>query len=122
MTTATMQDKEIATEYQEFTWQAIKALATKMNVPFYARNDYQRYGYGFQANRHDLSKIEIVGYVDSSGKNQHDTDVINRLGWKCFVQTLELYFLKNGIKYELVVPEINPRTGFRDKNYIHIYK
>ena len=123
MTTATLQDKETAVEYQEFTWQAIKALADKIGVPFYARSDYRvRYGYGFQANRHDLSKIEITGYQDSSGQNEFDTHIINRLAWKCFEQTLELYFLKNGINYELVKPDKVSSLGFSEPNYIRIHK
>jgi hypothetical protein len=122
MTTATTEKQDTAVEYQEFTWQAIKALADKIGVHYYAQYDYMRHGIGFKANRHDLSEIRITGYVSSSGKNQHDSDTIQRLSWKCFEQTLELYFLKNNIKYELVKPERHPRTGEYREPYIHIFK
>jgi hypothetical protein len=112
----------IATEYQEFTWQAIKALADKIGVHYYAQYDYMRSGIGFKANRRDLSQIRITGHVSSSGQNKHDSDTIQRLSWKCFEQTLELYFLKNNIKYELVKPERHPRTGEYREPYIHIFK
>jgi hypothetical protein len=122
MATLVIEKQDTAVELQEFTWQAIKALASKIGVPYYAQNDYLRSGIGFKANRRDLSEIRIVGYVDSSGKNEHDSSTIARLSWKCFEQTLELYFLKNNIKYELVKPGRHPNTGFAQSPYIRIFK
>lgn len=120
MTTAT-----VATiEYQEFTWQAIKALASKVGVPFHTSNNYYTRGdgYGFSASRSDSSKIVVEGYVKTYGDNSYDNQKTRRLGLENFLLKVELYCLKNNLEWEYYPSVPYPNQFGSSDAYIKIIK
>ena len=120
MTTATIEKQDTAVEYQEFTWQAVKALAEKIGVPYYAAKDMARYqsSIGFALKSYDKTRIDIEGHVPTSNKNESDSRNVYRYSREAFLLKLELYFLKNNIKYEYVEREPGRLYG----SYIRIVK
>jgi hypothetical protein len=120
MTTTT-----IATiEYQEFTWQAIKALASKVGVPFHSSNNYsvRGDGYGFSADRRNSSKIVIEGYVKTYGDNSYDKNKSRKLGLENFLLKVELYCLKNNLQFEYYPSIPYPNQFGSSDAYIQIIK
>lgn len=120
MTTATIS----TVEYQEFTWQAIKALASKVGVPFHASNNYytRGNGFGFSANRFDSSQIVVEGYVKTYGDNSYDNQKTRKLGLENFLLKVELYCLKNNLGFEYY-PSVPYANSFGSNDaYIKIIK
>lgn len=88
------------------TWQAVAKMADQMGVTYYTEKDqYRRNGYGIMAtplNRGfgDQTKIEII--FDSPSAPNEYTYLNSRIGSMAkenFMLKLELWALKNNIKY-----------------------
>jgi hypothetical protein len=117
MTTATMQDKEIVTEYQEFTWQAIEKIADAIGVCYYKDKDrYHNHGKGLTRSRSDKSLICFAGGIDVYGDNDYTKGMALRYHREAFFLKIELYCLKNNLKYEFV----NARPISTNGEVVHI--
>ena len=87
-------------EYQEFTWQAIKALANKVGVPFYASSTYRHNkGVGITNERWEKNRIVVEGYLDTHSDNHFTNSKVLALSTEHFLLKFELYCLKNNIEY-----------------------
>jgi hypothetical protein len=104
MTTATIEKQETAVEYQEFTWQAIEKMADAIGVRYYKDKDRYRWngGRGFTRARHDKTLIKFAGGIDVYGDNQYTKETALRYHKEAFFLRIELYCLKNNLKYVLV--------------------
>jgi hypothetical protein len=103
MTTATIEKQETAVEYQEFTWQAIEKMADAIGVRYYKDKDrYHNYGRGFTRSRNDKTLIRFAGRIDVYGDNQYTKETALRYHNEAFFLKIELYCLKNNLKYVLV--------------------
>jgi len=119
MTTATL---EATKEFQSFTWQALKKLTQEMGVRFYnTETQYQRNGYGLRVcggRWGDDTKLIIEANVNTLGR--HDTwwadSQIGELSRQNFLMKVELWALKNNVKYVYT-----PATKNTD-SYIRIAK
>jgi hypothetical protein len=103
MTTATIEKQDTAVEYQEFTWQAIEKMADAIGVRYYKDKDrYHNYGRGFTRSRSDKTLIRFAGRIDVYGDNQYTKETALRYHNEAFFLKIELYCLKNNLKYVLV--------------------
>jgi hypothetical protein len=103
MTTATIEKQDTAVEYQEFTWQAIEKMADAIGVRYYKDKDrYHNYGRGFTRSRNDKTLIRFAGRIDVYGDNQYTKETALRYHNEAFFLKIELYCLKNNLKYVLV--------------------
>ena len=103
MTTATIEKQDTAVEYQEFTWQAIEKMADAIGVRYYKDKDrYHNYGRGFTRSRSDKTLIRFAGGIDVYGDNQYTKETALRYHNEAFFLKIELYCLKNNLKYVLV--------------------
>jgi hypothetical protein len=103
MTTATIEKQDTAVEYQEFTWQAIEKMADAIGVRYYKDKDrYHNYGRGFTRSRDDKTLIRFAGRIDVYGDNQYTKETALRYHNEAFFLKIELYCLKNNLKYVLV--------------------
>ena len=103
MTTATIEKQDTAVEYQEFTWQAIEKMAEAIGVRYYKDKDrYHNYGKGFTRSRDDKTLIRFAGRIDVYGDNQYTKETALRYHNEAFFLKIELYCLKNNLKYVLV--------------------
>jgi hypothetical protein len=103
MTTATIEKQETAVKYQEFTWQAIEKMADAIGVRYYKDKDrYHNYGRGFTRSRSDKTLIRFAGGIDVYGDNQYTKETALRYHKEAFFLRIELYCLKNNLKYVLV--------------------
>lgn len=103
MTTLTMEKQDTAVEYQEFTWQAIEKMANAIGVRYYKDKDhYHNYGRGFTRSRNDKTLIRFAGRIDVYGDNQYTKETALRYHNEAFFLKIELYCLKNNLKYVLV--------------------
>lgn len=95
-----MTKTEIKT-YKSFTWQKVKVLSDEIGVKFYSgSSSYAEYGIGFRIDRWDDTKINIIYRRESTGDTYYEQKYF-KLQIDYFWQTLELYFLKKGIQYEI---------------------
>jgi hypothetical protein len=119
MTTATMQDKETVVEYQEFTWQAIEKMANAVGVRYYKEKERyrQNYGRGFTRSRSDKTLIGFTGWIDVYGDNDYTKQNALRYHKEAFFLKIELYCLKNNLKYVLVESSYKDSNAY-EVNYI----
>ena len=97
MTTATMQN------YKSVTWQNIKKIADEMNVPFYKQTErYIDNGLGLAQSHMDDTKIIIRGYQRAHSNNEWTNNLVGRLSHENFMLKLELWAIKNNVKFEYV--------------------
>jgi hypothetical protein len=91
-------------QYETFTWQAIEKLAKAIGVPYYKDKDrYSRnYGRGFTRSSYDKTLIQFAGGIDVYGDNQYTKETALRYHREAFYLKIELYCLKNNLKYVLV--------------------
>ena len=103
MTTATIEKQETAVKYQEFTWQAIEKMADAIGVHYYKDKDrFHNHGKGFSRSRSDKTLIRFAGGIDVYGDNQYTKETALRYHKEAFFLRIELYCLKNNLKYVLV--------------------
>lgn len=120
MTTATI---EATTEFtaETFTWQAIKALAKKANVPFYSASTFRTdSGIGFSASRWNPDRIIIAGYLSTYGDNEYMKRTVGKLSYENFMLKMELFFLKNNIAYEYIPAVKNENSWGGSDAYFRI--
>lgn len=121
MTTLTM-DAPAVVEYQEFTWQAIRSIAKKIDVEFFSANSYSRRGFGLAASRNYPNRIVIEGYEKNYGGNDYDQRRVNTLGLEVLRLKFELYCIKNGFEFKYVPAMARQNTwGYTDA-YFQIVK
>lgn len=91
-------------QYQEFTWQAIEKLANAIDVRYYKDKDRYmwNYGRGFTRSRSDKTLIQFAGGINVYGNNDYTKDMALRYHREAFFLKIELYCLKNNLKYEFV--------------------
>lgn len=97
-------------EYQKYTWQAIEKLAKAIGVPYYKDKDRYRSmsrGRGFGRNTIP-TLIPFTGWIDVYGDNDYTKQNALRYHKEAFFLKIELYCLKNNLKYVLV--EMNHPT------------
>jgi hypothetical protein len=117
MTTATIEKQNTAVEYQEFTWQAIEKMADAIGVRYYKDKDrYHNYGRGFSRSRSDKTLIRFAGGIDVYGDNNHTRGMALRYHREAFFLKIELYCLKNNLKYEFV----NDRPISTNGEVVHV--
>jgi len=106
MTNATLERtvSQEEVQYQEFTWQAIEKLAKAIDVRYYKEKDrYSRnYGRGFTRSRNDKTLIQFAGGIDVYGNNDYTKNMALRYEREVFFLKIELYCLKNNLKYEFL--------------------
>jgi hypothetical protein len=98
-------------EYQKYTWQAIEKLAKAIGVPYYKDKDRHwrlGNGRGFGRSSHDATFIPFQGGIDVYGDNDYTKQCAYRYHKEAFFLKIELYCLKNNLKYVLV--EMNHPT------------
>jgi hypothetical protein len=119
MTTATIEKQDTAVEYQEFTWQAIEKFAKAVDVRYYKEKDRYRwnYGRGFTRASHDKTLIQFAGGIDVYGDNQYTKETALRYHKEAFFLKIELYCLKNNLKFVLV-PNPYKDSNAYEVNYI----
>lgn len=87
------------------TWQAIEKMAREIGVTYYKEsNQYSRNGYGIMATGKnygfgDQTKIQIISDHFNNRDAQYLSDRANRFAHENFMLKLELWALKNNIKY-----------------------
>lgn len=118
MTTSTITRNSNTTGFKVMTWQTVQKMAQEMGVTYYTEADqYRRNGYGIKAtakNRGfgDLTRIEII--TDAPLAPREYTFLNSRIGTMAtenFLLKLELWALKNNIKY--IITESNYRSYFQ---------
>ena len=120
MTTATIEKQETVVEYQEFTWQAIEKMANAVGVRYYkdsARTYDLSHGRGFGRSRSDKTLIGFTGWIDVYGDNDYTKQNALRYHKEAFFLKIELYCLKNNLKYVLVESSYKDSNAY-EVNYI----
>jgi hypothetical protein len=119
MTTATIEKQETAVEYQEFTWQAIEKMANAVGVRYYKEKERyrQNYGRGLTRSRSDKTLIGFTGWIDVYGDNDYTKQNALRYHKEAFFLKIELYCLKNNLKYVLVESSYKDSNAY-EVNYI----
>lgn len=103
--------------YETFTWQAVKKIADEMGVKFYSQSSrYENDGLGLKLGRFDKTQIRITGYERAHSDNWYTNSRLKHLSTENFMLKLELWGLKNNIKFEYT-----PAQEFQDA-YIRIVK
>lgn len=114
MTTSTITRNSNTTGFKVMTWQAVEKMAQEMGVFYYTEsNQYRRNGYGIKATPKDRgfgdqTRIEII--TDAPLAPREYTFInsqIGKMATENFLLKLELWALKNGVKY------IITESGFR---------
>ena len=91
--------------FETFTWQAVQKMADQIGVSFYnEKTQYRRNGYGLRAtnmNRGfgDTTRIIIEANESVIEGNSYATNRMHNLAYNNFMLKLELWALKNNIKY-----------------------
>lgn len=106
MTTATTTRNSNTVGFKVMKWQAVEKMATEMGVTYYTESDrYRRNGYGILAtglNRGfgDQTRIEIITDAPLAPREYEFINFrIGRMATENFMMKLELWALKNNIKY-----------------------
>jgi hypothetical protein len=105
MTTATYTRNSNTTGMKVMTWQSVQKIAQEMGVFYYNEdNQYRRNGYGIKATPKnygfgDLTRIEIITDSPSVRDNDYINHAIGRMAAQNFMLKLELWALKNNVKY-----------------------
>lgn len=96
---------ETTTEFQSFTWQALKKLTKEIGVEFYNdQTQYDRNGYGLRVRGGrwgDDTKLIIEGNLNLAYRydtRNTDTKIAN-LSKQNFLMKIELWALKNNVEY-----------------------
>jgi len=92
-------------QYETFTWQAIEKMANAVGVPYFkdsARSYDLSRGRGFGRSRSDKTLIGFTGWIDVYGENDYTKQCALRYHKEAFFLKIELYCLKNNLKYVLV--------------------